>query len=133
MIMGLFQRLMPMAKLHLPHSTVTLLLSHVPVDVVARNIQLILWKVCLLALCLLNTEDVWVLTFDVFHTSILKKRDKTIDSTPNSFLLLKAIILCITLSQARIPFTFHELIFFVQGLIQKTQRNLSYLITVTWD
>ena len=97
---------MPMAKLHLPHSTVTLLLSHVPVDVVARNIQLILvgkgfqvmfsgvvqvweferetgrgylWKVCLLALCLLNTEDVWVLTFDVFHTSILKKRDKTID------------------------------------------------------
>jgi len=33
---------MPMAELHLPHSTVALLLSHVPVDVVARNIQLIL-------------------------------------------------------------------------------------------
>lgn len=31
-----------MAELHLPHSTVALLLSHVPVDVVARNIQLIL-------------------------------------------------------------------------------------------
>lgn len=29
-------------ELHLPHSTVALLLSHVPVDVVARNIQLIL-------------------------------------------------------------------------------------------
>ena len=106
---------MSMAECHLPHSTVALLLSHVPVDVVARNIQLILvgkgfqvmfsgvmqnsrerrgggiylWKVCLLALCLLNTEDVRVLTFDVFHTSILKERGGTIDSTPNSSLLLK--------------------------------------------
>ena len=48
-----------------------------------------LWKVCLLALCLLDTEDVRVLTFDVFHTSILEKRGETIDSTPNSSLLLK--------------------------------------------
>ena len=32
----------PLTPLHLPHSTVALLLSHVPVDVVARNIQLIL-------------------------------------------------------------------------------------------
>ena len=47
MITGLFQRLIVSLQLicsvfHLPHSAVALLLSHVPVDVVARNTQLIL-------------------------------------------------------------------------------------------
>ena len=69
------------------------------------------WKVCLLALCLLNAEDVRIFTFDVFHTSILKKRGEvsTKELAPADGHL--------TFSHALIPFTFQVLIFFVQGLM----------------